>query len=135
DQYVEAMKEGQDAIYFVTAESRVVAEGSPHLEALRARGFEVLLLTDPVDTWAADGLGEYAGKKLVNVLRADVPLPADDGKGKQLEEATQELAPLVSFAKEALGDKVREVRVSSRLVESPACLVLAPGAMPAHLEG
>jgi molecular chaperone HtpG len=133
DEYVAAMKEGQEAIYWVAGESRGTLEASPHIEALRARGFEVLLATDAVDTWAMESLAEHGGKKLVNAMRADLPLPKSDDATKEGEEAA-ELAPLLAAAKEVLGDKVREVRASSRLLESPSCLVLAPGAMPAHLE-
>ena len=132
DEYVARMKEGQDAIYYVTGESREALSGSPHLEALRARGFEVLLMTDAVDTWAAEGLGEHAGKKLVNAMRAEVKLPAEEEEKKK--EAGKELEPLVAAAKKVLEGRVREVGVSSRLTESPACLVLAGAAMPAHLE-
>lgn len=132
DEYVARMKEGQEAIYYVTGESRDALSGSPHIEALRARGYETLLMVDPVDTWAAEGLREYEGKKLVNAMRAN--LPEDEETKKQKEEAAKELEPLVSAAKRLLQGRVREVSVSGRLRESPACLVLAGGAMPAHLE-
>jgi molecular chaperone HtpG len=132
DDYIARMKEGQPAIYYVTGESKEALSGSPHLEALRARGFEVLLMTDPVDTWAAEGLAEHGGKKLVNAMRADVKLPEEDEKQK--EESSKELQPLVAAAKKVLDGRIREVNVSSRLRESAACLVLAGGAMPAHLE-
>ena len=132
DDYVGRMKEGQDAIYYVTGESREALSGSPHLEALRARGFEVLLMTDAVDTWAAEGLGEHAGKKLVNAMRAEVKLP--DAEDEKQKEAGKELEPLVAAAKKVLDGRVREVAVSSRLTESPACLVLVGAAMPAHIE-
>ena len=80
------MKEGQDAIYYVTGESRDALLGSPYLEALRARGYEVLLMTDAVDTWAAEAIAEFDGKKLVNAMRADVKLPerprtSEEGRG------------------------------------------------------
>jgi molecular chaperone HtpG len=132
DDYIGRMKEGQEAIYYVTGESKDALSGSPHLEALRAREYEVLLMTDPVDSWAAEGLREHGGKKLVNAMRADVKLPNEDEAKKT--EATKELEPLVTAAKKVLEGRVREVNVSSRLRESPACLVLAGGAMPAHLE-
>jgi molecular chaperone HtpG len=132
DDYIGRMKEGQEAIYYVTGESREALSGSPHLEALRARDYEVLLMTDPVDTWAAEGLAEYGGKKLVNAMRADVKLPAEEEEKKK--EADKELEPLVTAAKKVLEGRVREVAVSSRLRESPACLVLAGAALPAHLE-
>jgi molecular chaperone HtpG len=130
DDYKSRMKEGQDAIYYVTGESRDALVGSPHLEALRARDYEVLLMTDPVDTWAAEGLGEYDGKKLVNAMRAEVKLPEDVAK----PEAAKEIEPLVAAAKKVLEGRVKDVAVSSRLRESPACLVLAGSSMPAHLE-
>jgi molecular chaperone HtpG len=127
DDYVAAMKEGQEAIYWVSGESRATLESSPHIEALRARGHEVLLMTDAVDTWAIESLGEHGGKKLVSALHADLKVPG-------AEDAPADLGPLAAAAKEALGDRVREVRASSRLVDSPACLALAPGSMPGHLE-
>ena len=131
EQYVARMKEGQDAIYYVTGESRDVLLGSPYLEALRARGYEVLLMTDPIDTWAAEAIADFGGKKLVNAMRADVKLPDGDKKN---EEITKGFEALAAAAKQVLEGKVREVRTSGRLVESPAVLVLAQGAMPAHLE-
>jgi molecular chaperone HtpG len=135
DAYVDAMKEGQDAIYWVASETREAAVASPHTESLRARGFEVLLMTDTVDTWAIEALAEYRGKKFVNALRADADLHETEEAKRETEQATKDFAALVSVAKEMLGEKVRDVRVSHRLVDSPSCLVLAPGAMPAHLEG
>lgn len=132
DDYVGRMKEGQDAIYYVTGESKEALSGSPHLEALRARGYEVLLMTDAVDNWAAEGLQEHGGKKLVNAMRAN--LPEDEETKKAKEEASKELEPLVKAAKKLLDGRVRDVSVSGRLRESPACLVLAGAAMPAHLE-
>lgn len=131
--YVSRMKEGQDAVYYVTGESRQALLGSPYLEALRARGYEVLLMTDPVDTWAAESLEAFDGKKLVNAMRADVKLP-DDEDSKKAEEAAKGLEPLVNAAKKVLEGRVADVRLSSRLRESAACLVLGKGAMPAHLE-
>jgi molecular chaperone HtpG len=137
EQYVGRMKDGQDAIYYVTGESRDALLGSPYLEALRARGYEVLLMTDAVDTWSAEAIAEYGGKKLVNAMRADVKLPGGDDDAKKADEASnggRGFEALIAVAKQALAGKVQEVRTSSRLVDSPACLVLAQGAMPAHLE-
>ena len=134
EQYVERMKEGQDAIYYVTGESRETLLGSPYLEALRARGYEVLLMTDSVDTWAAESIAEFSGKKLMNAMRADVKLPSQDGDDKKSAEAPKGFEALIGAAKQALEGKVREVHTSTRLVDSPAVLVLAQGAMPAHLE-
>jgi molecular chaperone HtpG len=132
DEYVGRMKEGQESIYYVTGESREALSGSPHLEALRARGYEVLLMTDAVDNWASEGLGEHGGKKLVNAMRAEVKLPAEEEE--KTKEAAKELEPLVAAAKKVLEGRVREVVASSRLRESAACLVLAGAAMPAHIE-
>jgi molecular chaperone HtpG len=134
DQYVERMKEGQDAIYYVTGESRDLLLGSPYLEALKARGYEVLLMTDAVDTWAAEAIASFGGKKLVNAMRADVKLPSTDDDTKKAEEASKGFEPLLAVAKKALSGKVADVRTSARLVDSPAVLTLAHGAMPAHLE-
>ena len=134
DQYVDAMKDGQDAIYWVAGESREALESSPQTEALRARRFEVLLATDAVDTWAIEALAEYRGKKLLGAMGADLKLPESADDKKEAEQAAKDFAALLAAIKETLGNKVREVRMSSRLVDSPACLVLAPGAVPAHLE-
>jgi molecular chaperone HtpG len=134
EQYVERMKEGQDAIYYVTGESRDTLLGSPYLEALKARGYEVLLMTDAVDSWTAESIAAFDGKKLVNAMRADVKLPSNDDETKKVEEASKGFEPLLSVAKKTLSGKVAEVRTSSRLVDSPAVLTLAQGAMPAHLE-
>ncbi len=133
DTYIGRMKEGQDAVYWVAGESRDALLGSPHLEALRARGYEVLLMTDPVDTWAVEALDEHGGKKLVNAMRAEVKLPEDE-KTKEAEEAGKDLEALIGAAKKLLEGKVREVVSSTRLRESAACLALTGGAMPAHIE-
>ena len=134
EQYVERMKEGQDAVYYVTGESRDTLLGSPYLEALKARGYEVLLMTDAVDSWTAESIAAFGGKKLVNAMRADVKLPSNEDETKKVEEASKGFEPLLSVAKKTLSGKVAEVRTSSRLVDSPAVLTLAQGAMPAHLE-
>ena len=132
--YVGRMKEGQEAIYYVTGESYDALLGSPYLEALKARSYEVLVMTDAVDTWAAEAIAEFDGKKLVNAMRADVKLPSSEDETKKAEEASKDFGALLAVAKKSLEGKVADVRTSSRLVDSPACLVLAQGAMPAHLE-
>ena len=132
--YVGRMKEGQEAIYYVTGESHDALLGSPYLEALKARGYEVLVMTDAVDTWAAEAIAEFDGKKLVNAMRADVKLPSTEEETKKADEASKDFGALLAVAKRSLEGKVADVRTSSRLVDSPACLVLAQGAMPAHLE-
>lgn len=135
EDYVSRMKEGQEAIYYVTGESKEALLGSPYLEALGARGFEVLLMTDAVDTWAAEGIAEFAGKKLVNAMSADVKLPPlAEEDAKKAEAKAADFGALIAVTKQALTGKVNDVRTSTRLVGSPACLVLTAGAMPAHLE-
>ena len=129
------MPEGQSSLYYVTAESRSVAERSPHLEAFRARGYEVLYFVDPVDEFLAQSVHEFEGKPLVSVARAGVE-PGSEAERKQAEEARRsresELRPFLAFLERTLADTIREARVSSRLTTSPACLVagehdLSPG--------
>ncbi|GGQ59414.1 molecular chaperone HtpG [Couchioplanes azureus] len=117
--YVSRMKEGQEEIYFMTGESRAQVENSPHMEAFKAQGYEVLLLTDPVDEIWVDAVPEYDGKKLQSIARGSVDLPSDD---KPSEEKTGEFAPLLTWLGETL-EEVKEVRLSTRLTTSPACLV------------
>jgi molecular chaperone HtpG len=133
-EYVGRMPKDQEAIYYLYGESRRALEATPYVEALRARGYEVLFMTDPVDQWAADGLYEFEGKKLVSAMRADLKVTAADTPQEEKEKAESELKPLVDRMKQVLDAHVREVRVSERLVESPVCLSLAPGATPATLE-
>jgi molecular chaperone HtpG len=128
------MKEGQQAIYYVFGESRKALEGSPHLEALKKRGYEVLYLTDPVDEWAAQGLREFDGKPLVSALQADLKLQETDEEKREKEQHTEGLKALTTRMKEVLQEAVREVRVSDRLTDSPVCLVLPEGGSPAFLE-
>ncbi len=132
--YVARMKEGQQGIYYIFGESRKALEGSPHLEALRKRGYEVLYLTDPVDEWAAQGLNEFNGKPLVSALQADLKLQETAEEKREKEQRAEGLKSLTERIKEVLKDAVREVRVSDRLTDSPACLVLPEGGSPAFLE-
>jgi molecular chaperone HtpG len=133
-EYVGRMKEGQEGIYYSIGETRQAAARSPHLEALRERGYEVLYLFDPIDTLAADGLKEFQGKKLVNVANADLKLDASPEAKQSEEAAAVALKPLIERVKSVLGSRVREVRSSSRLKDSPACLVVPPGAMNPAME-
>nr|MBK7065988.1 molecular chaperone HtpG [Deltaproteobacteria bacterium] len=133
-EYVGRMKEGQEAIYYSIGETRQAAAKSPHLEALRERGYEVLYLFDPIDTLAADGLKEFQGKKLVNVAMADLKLDASPEAKQSEEAAAGAIKPLIERVKSVLGSRVREVRSSSRLKDSPACLVVPPGAMNPAME-
>ncbi|WP_067500037.1 molecular chaperone HtpG [Actinoplanes sp. TFC3] len=117
--YVSRMKEGQDEIYFMTGESRAQVENSPHMEAFKAKGYEVLLLTDPVDEIWVEAVPEYEGKKLQSIARGTVELDEDE---KPSQEKTGEFAPLLTWLGETL-EEVKEVRLSTRLTTSPACLV------------
>jgi molecular chaperone HtpG len=123
--YVSRMKEGQDKIYYVTAESWLAASHSPHLEVFRKKGVEVLLLTDRVDEWMLSYLHEFDGKPLVSVARGDLDLGAleDAGEKAAQEKISDDLKPLVEKMKEVLADKAKDVRVTFRLTDSPSCLV------------
>jgi molecular chaperone HtpG len=123
--YVERMKDGQDDIYYITGESRQSIENSPHMEAFRAKGIEVLLLTDPVDEVWADAVGEYEGKRLRSVAKGEIDLDAegDEKADGEREKQTEEYAGLLGWMKEQLDEDVKEVRLSSRLTVSPACIV------------
>ncbi|WP_433795552.1 molecular chaperone HtpG [Actinoplanes sp. CA-252034] len=117
--YVERMKEGQEEIYYLTGESRSQVENSPHMEAFRAQGYEVLILTDPVDEIWTDVVPEFDGKKLRSIARGSVDLPKDEEK----PEPEGDFGPLLGFLGEKLTDQVKEVRLSHRLTTSAACLV------------
>jgi molecular chaperone HtpG len=117
--YVERMKEGQEEIYYLTGESRSQVENSPHMEAFQAQGYEVLVLTDPVDEIWVEAVPDYDGKKLQSVARGAVDLPKDDEE----PEPEGDFAPLLTFLKEKLDEQVKEVRLTHRLTTSAACLV------------
>jgi molecular chaperone HtpG len=123
--YIGRMKEGQDKIYYVTADSFVAAKNSPHLEIFRKKGVEVLLLTDRVDEWMLSFLHEVEGKELVSVAKGDLDLGKleDEAEKKQHEETENQYKDLVEKMKSALADKAKDVRVTFRLTDSPACLV------------
>ncbi|MGW2126369.1 molecular chaperone HtpG [Streptomyces sp. NPDC001758] len=124
-QYVERMPEGQDDIYYLTGESRESVDSSPHMEAFRERGIEVLLLTDPVDEVWTDAVGEYEGKRLRSVAKGEIDLTAreDDRSEDEREKQAEAYAGLLGWMGERLGEDVKEVRLSTRLTKSPACLV------------
>jgi molecular chaperone HtpG len=130
DEYVARMAEGQDAIWYVTADSHAAAAGSPQLEAFRERGIEVLLMSDRIDEWMVGSLREYDGKPLRHVAREELPL--DDAAKKAHEEATAASGPVVERLKALLGDRVSDVRVSARLTGSPSCLALSEHALAPH---
>jgi molecular chaperone HtpG len=120
--YVSRMQEGQDKIYYILADSHATAIASPHLERLRERGLEVLLLTDRIDPWLVDALHEYDGKELVDIARSTLDLPEDDDSKTQ-EARNKEHKPLLEKIRKALEDRVAAVNASQRLVDSPACVV------------
>jgi molecular chaperone HtpG len=124
--YVARMKSGQERIYYVIAESAAAARSSPYIETLRAKGVEVLLLSDRIDEWVMGYLTEYEGKRFKDVARGDLELGAlaDEAEKTRSETAQKEHEGLLKRFKDALGDRVDEVRVSTRLADSPACLVI-----------
>ncbi|MGL1832761.1 molecular chaperone HtpG [Rhodocyclaceae bacterium SMB388] len=123
--YISRMKEGQEKIYYVTAESFNAAKNSPHLEIFRKKGIEVLLLTDRVDEWLIGNLTEFDGKPLQSVAKGGLDLGKleDEADKQEAEKAADEFKDLLDRMKTSLGDKVKDVRVSHRLTDSPACLV------------
>ncbi|MCF6355431.1 MAG: molecular chaperone HtpG [Candidatus Polarisedimenticolaceae bacterium] len=137
DDYIERMKEGQEKIYYITADSMPAARHSPHLEVFRKKGIEVLLMIDRVDEWLVSHLMEYKEKRLQSVAKGELDLGEleDQEEKKEHEEVAKEHAGLIERLKSALGeDVVKEVRVSSRLTDSPACLVVEDTDMSANLE-
>ncbi|GGW49659.1 molecular chaperone HtpG [Streptomyces griseoloalbus] len=124
-QYVERMPDGQDDIYYITGESRESIDNSPHMEAFRERGIEVLLLTDPVDEVWVDAVGEYEGKRLRSITKGEIDLAArgDDTSEDDREKRAEEYAGLLGWMRERLEEDIKEVRLSTRLTVSPACLV------------
>ncbi len=135
--YVARMQDGQEQIYYVTADSFAAAQHSPHLEVFRKKGIEVLLLHDRVDEWVVAHLATFEGKPLQSVTKGDLDIGGlTDGEeeAKQKEETQQSLKPLVERIGKALGDKAKEVRLTHRLVDSPACLVTEQDGMSANLE-
>ncbi|KZC29213.1 UNVERIFIED_ORG: molecular chaperone HtpG, partial [Rhodanobacter sp. FW104-R5] len=131
DDYIGRMAVGQDAIWYITADSYAAAFGSPQLEAFKAKDIEVLLMSDRIDEWMIGSLSEYEGKKLKSVAKGEVPL--DEAGKKKQEEATKEAAPLLKKLKDLLGDRVADVKVSARLTDSPSCLALSDYEMAPHL--
>ncbi len=134
--YISRMKDGQDKIYFVTAESFAAAKNSPHLEIFRAKGVEVLLLADRVDEWMTSHLTEFEGKKLQSVAKGDLDLGqlADEAEKQEQAQEAEAFKDLTTKIKDALGEQVKEVRVTHRLTSSPACLVAGEHDMGANLE-
>ena len=133
--YKARMKEGQDAIYYITADTLAAAKNSPQLEVFRKKGIEVLLMTDRVDEWALSHLSEFDGTAMQSVAKGAVDLGKlqDEAEKKAAEEAAETFKPLLAKLKEALKDKAEDVRITTRLVDSPACLVVQDQGMSLQL--
>ena len=133
--YVSRMKEGQDAIYYITAETLAAAKGSPQLELFRKKGIEVLLFTDRVDEWMLSHLYEFDGHALTSVAKGGVDLGKleDEAEKKAAEETAEAFKPVLERLKTALKDRAKDVRTTTRLVDSPACIVVDEGDMSSHL--
>ena len=135
DSYIERMPEGQKHIYYITADSPAAARHSPHLEVFRKKGVEVLLLSDRVDEWLVTHLHEYNGKHLQSVTKGKLDLGdlADKEEQEKTEQAEKEHGDLLKRLKDSLGERVDEVHISTRLVDSPACIVVGEHDMSANL--
>lgn len=133
--YLSRAKEGQDAIYYITADSLQAAKNSPQLEIFRKKGIEVLLLVDRVDEWMLSHLYEFEGKPLQSVAKGAIDLGKlqDEDEKKKAEEAAEANKPLLDRLKASLKDRAKDVRISTRLVDSPACIVVEEGDMSGHL--
>jgi molecular chaperone HtpG len=133
--YVARLKEGQEPIYYITADTLAAAKASPQLEIFRKKGIEVLLLTDRVDEWMLSHLYEFDGHPLQSVAKGSVDLGTlqDEAEKRQAEKAATDFAPVQEKLKAALKDRAKDVRVTTRLVDSPACIVVEEGDMSAHL--
>ena len=136
DDYISRMKEGQNKIYYITGDNFAAAKSSPHLEVFRKKGIEVLILSDRIDEWMMGYLSEYAGKQFQDVARGDLDLgevETEEDK-KHQEEAAKQHKDLLERIKTALEDQVQEVRVTNRLTDSPACLVVGQFDMGAQMK-
>lgn len=133
--YIGRMKEGQDKIYYVTADTFAAASNSPHLEVFRKKGIEVLLMSDRVDEWMLAYLREFEGKQLVSVAKGGLDLDAlaDEEEKQHQAEVAETFKPLVERLQTTLGEKVKEVRITARLVDSPACVVVDANELSPHL--
>ncbi len=136
EDYVSRMKDAQEEIFYITAESFAAAKNSPHLEIFRKKGIEVLLLSDRVDEWLTNGLQEFDGKKLQSVAKGELDLSKfDSDEDKKAQEKIEKSAGgVIKHLKEVLGEKVEDVRVSHRLTSSPSCIVLNEQEMALYMQ-
>jgi molecular chaperone HtpG len=135
DSYIGRMVESQEKIYYIVADNFQAAKNSPHLEVLRKKGVEVLLLSDRVDEWLLSHLPEYDGKTFASVTQGDLDLDKLDSEEekKTQEKQETEFASFIERVKEVLGDKVKDVRITHRLTASPSCIVADKGDMSSQL--
>jgi len=133
ENYVDRMQEGQEAIYFIVADTHAAAKGSPHLEMFRKKGIEVLLLSDRIDEWLVSHLTEFDGKQLKSITSADLKEFEDEADKDITEDEKQAREALTEKVKKVIEDKVSDVRITHRLTDSPACVVSAEGDMSAHM--
>jgi molecular chaperone HtpG len=133
--YKARMKDGQEAIYYITADTQAAAKNSPQLEVFKKKGIEVLLMTDRVDEWALNYVQDYEDTPLQSVAKGAVDLGSlqDEAEKKAAEDAAESFKPTLAKLKEALKDKAEDVRVTTRLVDSPACLVVKDDGMSTQL--
>jgi molecular chaperone HtpG len=134
DDYISRMQKGQDKIYYIAADSHAAAKNSPHLEIFKKKGIEVLLLSDRVDEWLTSNLTEFEAKKLQSVAKGELDLDKDEASEKKLEEKAKSSEKLVKRMKKTLGDRVEDVRVTNRLTDSPACIVIHEHDMAMHMQ-
>ena len=134
--YIGRMKEAQEKIYFITADSFAAAKNSPHLQIFRSKGIEVLLLSDRVDEWLVSHLNEFDGKPLASIAKGELDLDklADEKEKEVAKKNEDEYADLVKRMKETLSERVNDVRVSQRLTDSPSCLVMGEHDMAVHMQ-
>ena len=134
DDYLGRMAEDQEKIYYIAADSHAAAKNSPHLEIFRKKGIEVLLLSDRVDEWLTSHLTEYEGKQLQSIAKGELDLGKDEESDKALEEKSKSAEKLIKRMKDALQDRAEDVRVTNRLTDSPACIVISEHEMAMHMQ-
>jgi molecular chaperone HtpG len=136
DDYISRMKEDQEKIYYITADSFVAAKSSPHLEVFRKKGIEVILLHDRVDEWLVSHLNEFDGKALQSVAKGELDLSKFDSEEdkKEHEKSEKDAEALISRLKDKFGEKLEDVRVSHRLTDSPSCIVLNEQDMALYMQ-
>ncbi len=133
DEYISRMQEGQEKIYYIVADNYTAAKNSPHLEVFNKKGIEVLLLSDRVDEWLVSHLIEVEGKKLQSVARGSLDIDEEEDKEKR-EETEKTFTSVIEHATKVLGDKVKEIRLSQRLTDSPSCLILEENDMSVQMQ-